>query len=637
MMKSRRGQKPRRSGKTAQKKMVQKKTLHSSSQGRSSSKRGSASSARGFSGFRLCMFLVKWGVVTAVWVMVVMGCVVAWFLFDLPPIDPVFSATRQPSIVVLDRHGAEIAVVGGRHGRVARVSELPPHLIAAFLAVEDRRFRSHFGLDPVGLVRAAWVNLKAGRVVQGGSTITQQLAKTLFLSPERSLKRKIQEAALSLWLESKYTKDQILSIYLNRIYFGAGAYGIEAAARAYFGKSARDVTLYEAALLAGLPKAPSRYAPSRNPDLAHRRTQVVLRAMRVVGFLSEGQWKNAHEREVPQGLVRSGPPRSARYFTDWILPRARAIVGNRGQDIIVRTTLDLGLQTHGEGVLVAGLQTTGKSRQVDQAALVSMTSDGAIRAMIGGRDYGDSQYNRVTQAYRQPGSAFKLFVYLAALEAGFTPEETVIDEPVAVDGWSPSNYSGTYTGAMTVSEALSQSVNSIAVKLTEAVGRDEVIAVARRLGITGPLPGGPALALGVGEVNLLDLCAAYAVFNNDGYGVWPYGIEDIRTREGGILYQRRGSGPGRAVAGDQVARLRMMLGQVVKTGTGRAALLERPVAGKTGTSQNFRDAWFIGFDEERVTGVWLGNDDARPMDKVTGGGLPARLWRDFMVVGQSFN
>ena len=580
------------------------------------------------------MRLAKWGLITGVWGCVIMGCVVAWFLFDVPPLDPLSSATRQPSIVLLDRHGAEIAVVGGRHGRAAHVSELPPHLIEAFLAVEDRRFRSHFGLDPIGLVRAAWVNFKAGRVVQGGSTITQQLAKTLFLSPERSLKRKIQEAALSLWLESKYSKDQILAIYLNRIYFGTGAYGIEAAAQTYFGKSARDVDLYESAVLAGLPKAPSRYAPSRDPALAHRRAQVVLAAMRAVDFLSEDQWHYLRKQKIPQGLKRSGPPRSARYFTDWVLPRARAIVGNRGQDIIVRTTLDLGLQAHGETVLGAGLDAISQPRQVEQAALVSMTSDGAIRTMIGGRDYGDSQYNRVTQARRQPGSAFKLFVYLAALEAGFTPEQTMIDQPVEIDGWSPSNYSGMYSGAMTVAQALSQSVNSIAVQLTEAVGRDQVIAVARRLGITGPLPNGPALALGVGEVNLIDLCAAYAVFNNDGYGVWPYGIEDIRTREGDMIYRRQGSGPGQLVAPDQVVRLRNMLAQVVRTGTGRSAVLARPVAGKTGTSQNFRDAWFIGFDEELITGVWLGNDDARPMNKVSGGGLPARLWRDFMALPQ---
>ncbi len=633
MMKGRRTQKPgrKRSQRTSQKtpRKTSQKTLKKTA---SRAKGRSAASVGG--GWRLAFLMVKWGVITLVWGGIIMGGVVAWFLFDLPPLDPLSSATRQPSIVVLDRHGAEIAVVGGRHGRSAQVSELPPHLIAAFLAVEDRRFRSHFGLDPVGLARAAWANFKAGRVVQGGSTITQQLAKTLFLTPERSLKRKIQEAALSLWLESKYSKDQILAIYLNRIYFGTGAYGIEAAAQTYFGKSARNVNLYESALLAGLPKAPSRYAPSRDPALAHRRAQVVMAAMRAVGFLREDQWQKLRKQEIPKGLKRSGPPRSARYFTDWILPRARAIVGNRGQDIIVRTTLDLGLQAHGEAVLGAGLAASGQPRQVEQAALVSMTSDGAIRAMIGGRDYGDSQYNRVTQARRQPGSAFKLFVYLAALEAGFTPEQMMMDQPVEIDGWSPANYSGIYSGAMTLAQALAQSVNSIAVQLTETVGRDQVIAVARRLGITGPLPDGPALALGVGEVNLLDLCSAYAVFNNDGRGVWPYGIEDIRTGEGNVLYHRQGSGPGRVVAPDQVARLRSMLAQVVKTGTGRAALLVRPVAGKTGTSQNFRDAWFIGFDEALITGVWLGNDDARPMNKVTGGGLPARLWRDFMALPQ---
>ncbi len=576
------------------------------------------------------MWSLKWGLTLAIWGAVALAGVVTYYAYDLPDVGGLGAATRQPSVTVLAADGATLATFGSLYGEPVRVGALPPDLPHAVLAVEDRRFYSHFGVDLLGLARAAVVNFRAGRIVQGGSTITQQLAKNLFLTPERTLRRKVQETLLAFWLEHKFTKDQILTIYLNRVYLGAGTYGVDAAARKYFGKPAAAVSLYEAAVLAGLLKAPSRYAPTRAAGLARARARLVLRAMVETGYITEPRAADALAH--PAGFApAAGPGPSARYFADWVADQLGSFVGSVDDDLVVTTTLEPRLQRIAEAEVAALLSGPGKAVGVTQAALVALAPDGAVRAMVGGRDYGTSQFNRATQALRQPGSAFKLFVYLAGLEQGLGPEARMADAPLTVSGWSPRNYDGAYLGEMSLVQALALSRNTVAVRVAEKAGRENVVSVARRLGITTPLTAGPSLALGAGEVTLIELASAYAALANDGVGVWAYGIEEVRDRKGRVLYRRRGSGPGRVVAPQHVAVMNGMLAQVIAEGTGKAAALSRPAAGKTGTSQDFRDAWFVGYTADLVAGVWLGNDDETPMTRVTGGGLPARLWRAFMA------
>ena len=613
---TRRGSKPKSAAAKKPKKAFKKSSRRKDSR----KKRGS-----------LLGVFVKGAVLAAIWGGVSLGGVIGWYAIDLPDIDRLSAATRRPSITLLDRAGGVIATFGDLYGRPIQTDEMPQTLIEAVLATEDRRFFGHFGIDVIGLARAMWVNLKSGRIVQGGSTITQQIAKNLFLTPERTIRRKIQESMLSLWLERRFTKAQLLAIYLNRVYLGAGTYGVEAASAKYFNKSTRDLSLYESALIAGLLKAPSRFAPTRNPGLSEQRTAQILANMVAAGYLTPDQMKNA-KQAMPKLKFPKAPPRSTRYFVDWVLPRISGYIGGADHDLVVATTLDRTLQKNAETNLVELAEKEGLQADARQAALIALSPEGAIRAMVGGRDYGDSQFNRATQARRQPGSAFKLVVYLAALESGMRPEDTFQDAPVTVEGWSPRNYGGTYVGAVSLKEALARSINSVAVRVSERSGRGRVREAARRLGITSSLPKGPALALGTAGVSLMEMTGAYAALANEGEGVWPYGIREIHSSEGELLYRRAGSGPGRVIAPGNVARLHDMLSAVIALGTGQAAWISRPAAGKTGTSQDFRDAWFIGYSADLVTGVWFGNDNNTPMAKVTGGGLPARLWREFMLV-----
>ncbi len=564
----------------------------------------------------------------AVWAVVAMIGVLAFYAYDLPDVDKALSATRRPTVTLRTADGGHLATIGDLHGLPVTLNDLPPVLPQAVLATEDRRFYRHFGLDPVGLARAAYRNITAGRIVQGGSTLTQQVAKNLFLTPERTIKRKIQELLLALWLESKFSKDQILTIYLNRVYLGAGTYGVEAAARRYFNRSARQVNTYQAAMLAGLLKAPSRYNPVSSPERAKRRTHQVLANMVAAGVLEQ---RDADAVKKGAAAVRAKPTtRVSRYFTDWVLSQVPSYVTPGDADIIVTTTLDGTLQKDAENAVARALA-TGKKHRVGQAALVALAPDGAVRAMVGGADYGLSQFNRATQARRQPGSAFKPIVYLAGVEGGLRPDSPMVDEPLSVDGWSPRNFTRRHRGGISLRDALAQSVNTVAVKVSERAGRDRVIAAARRLGVTADLQASPSLALGVNGVSLLEMTAAYGPFANGGYGVWPFGISEIRDARGRVLYSRRGSGPGRVVEPGAVAAMNDMLSHAVGEGTGRAARIGRPVAGKTGTSQNFRDAWFIGYSADLIAGVWMGNDDQAAMDKVTGGGLPAKTWKGFMA------
>jgi penicillin-binding protein 1A len=535
----------------------------------------------------------------------------------------------SPDITLLDDRGRLIARRGLAQGAMVDVSELPRYVPDAFIAVEDRRFRDHLGLDPIGLARAALENMSAGRVVQGGSTLTQQLAKNLFLDSDRTLERKMQEAMVALYLESRYSKDQILTLYLNRVYFGAGATGIEAASQRFFNKRASELTLPEAAMLAGSVKAPAKLNPLEDPEASEARARIVLRAMEEAGFIDRRTRLAAEETRprVVHGMGRAG----GGYFTDWVISRITGYIGESNEPIVVETSFDLDAQAQAERAVAAGLAEQGGKLNAGQAALVAMTPDGAVRAMVGGRSYRESPFNRATDALRQPGSAFKPFVYLAAFERGRKPDDVMNDAPVDIHGWKPGDYEGRYEGAMTLTRAFAKSSNSIAAQLTYEVGPKTVARTARRLGIVSPLDANASLALGTSVVTPLELTAAYVPFANGGEGVVPFGIQRIRTRSGKVLWTRSGSGLGSVVSPANAAAITTLMVETVTTGTGKAARLDgRPSAGKTGTTQDFHDAWFVGFSADLVCGVWIGNDNNAPMRHATGGGLPARIFKSFM-------
>ena len=575
-------------------------------------------------------WLLRWSLIAALWGLVLAGAVIGYFALTLPSTADLTVAERRPSLTLLASDGSLISTYGDLFGEPVRLKDLPKYLPQAVIATEDRRFYSHFGLDPIGLARAAVANLRAGHVVQGGSTITQQLAKNLFLTPERTVGRKIQEALLALWLEHRFSKDQILEIYLNRVYLGAGTYGVDAAARRYFSKSAREVSLYEAAVIAGLLRAPTRFSPANDRDRAAGRAHQVLANMVAAGFLTEPQ-ANAAESQKTQ-LAAVTPTRAAnRYFADWVAEQVASFTGLGNRDLTVVTTLDPRLQDLAQRTIADTLSRDGEKSEASQGALIAMSPDGAIRALVGGRDYSESQFNRATQAQRQPGSSFKVFVYLAALEHGIRPQDHFVDGPIRIGDYQPRNYGGRYQGDVTVADAVAESINTVAVQVEQRVGVDSVIAAARRLGITSELGRDLTLALGTSEVSLIELTAAYAAFASGGDGAWPYGIVEVKDRNGTVIYRRTGSGPGRVVAPEIAGAMNGLLSGVIDRGTGRAAQLDRPAAGKTGTTQDYRDALFVGYTADLVTGVWFGNDDDSPMNKVTGGSLPARAWHSFMA------
>ena len=584
--------------------------------------------ARNWSGgARVAGLTVRWFLIFMVWIGVAVSAIVAWYAYDLPDIDNLKVPERRASLTLTDAGGRSIAVYGDLYAGSLQLKNMPPHLKQAILATEDRRFFEHGGFDVFALARALAVNLYAGRIRQGGSTLTQQLAKNIFLKPDRTVRRKVQELLLTFWLEANFTKEQIFTLYVNRVYLGSGAYGFEAASRRYFGKSARRVTLLQAAVLAGLLKAPSRYSPLRDPQAARKRAGTVLKAMVDAGFIDGA----ARKRALRQKLNVVAIAGVGRHFSDWVLERVAGFVSRDGQDLIVRTTLDLRLQRLAEARLRATIAKNGKAENVRQGALVALSHDGAVRAMVGGRDYSASQFNRASQALRQPGSAFKLFVYLAALESGLAPDDIFADRPLRIGKWQPRNHEKTYRGDVDMREAMAHSINTVAVSISEKVGRRKVIEAARRLGVTSPIRAHPSLALGASEVTLLELTGAYCAIANNGIAAWPYGIAEIRRSDGTVLYRRK-RGEGSRVVSRSVARdMRELLRGVVADGTGKAANPGWTAAGKTGTSQGFRDAWFVGYAGDLVTGVWMGNDNGARMKGVTGGQLPARLWRDFMT------
>ncbi|HET9428255.1 MAG TPA: transglycosylase domain-containing protein [Allosphingosinicella sp.] len=553
----------------------------------------------------------------ALGVLIVLALIIVWLIVTAP-LSRSLGPVAAPSLTILSAEGEPIARRGAVIGDPVSISELPPHVAQAFLAIEDRRFYRHIGVDPYGIARAMWRNLRAGRVRQGGSTISQQLAKTSFLSPERTAARKIQEAFIALWLEVWLSKDDILSRYLSNVYFGDNVYGLRAAARRYFDSEPEELTVAQAAMLAGVVNAPSRLAPTRNLEGAQERSRLVMRAMADAGYIDADEYEElrpARLRVAPRDDVPTGT-----YFADWVVPEANALGEEDYGQREVLTTLEGDLQRN--AVRAVRRARLGGA----QAALVAMRLDGRVVAMVGGKDYSRSAFNRATQARRQPGSAFKLFVYLAAFRAGFTPTTPVNDVPIRLGNWQPRNYGDSYRGRITLREAVAFSSNSVAVQVQERVGRDNVIRAARDLGITTPLRPDPSLALGTNTMSLLELTGAYAAVAAGRYPIRPRGLPDSANGWLGRSWP----------TADELSRdrafpmLRDVLHAVVHRGTGRAAALSVPTFGKTGTTSDYRDALFIGFAGDLVVGVWVGNDDNSPLPGTSGGGVPAQIWRNFM-------
>jgi penicillin-binding protein 1A len=585
---------------------------------------------------RIFLFCLKWGFVLGVWAGIFILGVAAWYARELPAITRSPNIERKPSITVLANDGSVIARYGDIKGTSFTVADLPPHLIQAVLATEDRRFYYHFGLDPVGLARAVVVNVTKKGVVQGGSTITQQLAKNLFLTQERTLKRKIQEALLALWLEKELTKDEILSAYLNRVYMGAGTYGVDAASQVYFKKSVRDVNLREAAILAGLLKAPSKYSPRSNPTLANQRADVVMANMKDAGYLNDDEIPKSAALPMPKRKPVSSD--SSQYFGDYVVEQLDDLIGSQSRDIIIETTFDPDIQTGAADALATALRADGAAKRVTQGSIVVMRRDGAVLAIVGGRDYTLSQFNRATHALRPPGSSFKPIVYLTALEYGYTPDTMVMDEPIPEgtfpNDYRPTNFNDEYYGEIPLRTALAFSLNTIAIQLIAEIGPYPVIDTARRLGITSDLVPNLSTALGSNGVPQIEMATAYAMIANGGVAVQPYAIHKIKDSTGIILYERPPivDYP-QLFSSRAIEDLRSMMQSVVNFGTGQGANLGAGIfaAGKTGTSQDYRDAWFSGFTDTYVATVWVGNDDNSSMKRVTGGSLPTQIWRNVMT------
>lgn len=572
--------------------------------------------------------LVYWTFILGIWGGIAVAGIVVWYGAQLPSATTWAIPDRPPNVKIVAVDGSLIANRGATGGEALGIHQMSPYIPEAVIAIEDRRFYSHFGVDPIGLARAMVTNIMAGHLVQGGSTLTQQLAKNLFLTADRTIGRKVQEVLLALWLEHEYTKDQILEMYLNRVYFGSGAYGVEAASRRYFNKSARDVTLPEAALLAGLLKAPSRLSPARNPKLAEERAQVVLAAMREQGLVSDSEMTAAISH--PAKRAAAFWTGSEHYVADAVMEELPSLIGEVRQDVIVDTTVDLVLQKFAENAIHDLIAKEGKKRKVGQGALVSIDNTGAVRAMVGGYDYANSQFDRSTEAKRQPGSAFKPFVYVTALEQGRTPDSVRNDAPVKIGKWTPDNYGGKYYGPVTLETALSKSLNSVAAQLIMETGAKNVVSTAHRMGIVSDLEPNASLALGTSEVTLMELTSAYVPFANGGYRARPYIIKRVTTLKGKVLYEQTADNMSRAISPQIAGEMNRMMEKTLTDGTARAARIDRPAAGKTGTSQKSRDAWFIGYTANLTTGVWFGNDDGSPTNHVTGGSLPARAWKAFM-------
>lgn len=578
---------------------------------------------------RFIMFCFYWGTISAIWgVLTIIGMVALYSYLAPDPLQAGLSK-KAANIIILSQNGKVIAEKGLRRNHIP-IKDIPKHVVNAVLATEDRRFYYHFGFDPIGITRAIIANQRAGRIIQGGSTITQQLAKVLFLKPKRTYWRKVEEMLLALWLEYRLEKDQILELYLNRIYFGAGNYGIEAATQHYFGKTITDVTLHEAAILAGLIKSPSYYAPTRNYARSLLRAKVVLQNMKNTWFISGVEYQQALLN--PPKLRSYLPSVSYGYVIDYVMELVADYGQDLQEDMIVQTTINYELQGAAQKIVKQNMDLHGNNYKADQAAAIIMDQYGQIKAMVGGRDYKENQFNRVVKSRRQPGSTFKPFVYLAAMEMGMTPDSQVYDGPIQIGNWAPKNYNDRYFGDVSLRQSLARSLNTVSVRLAEWVGRKRVIKTAHRLGINTDLKNNPSIALGTSEVSLMEITSAYAPFANGGYAVRPRVIKKINDQQGQVLYQDTSKHWGRVIRPHFVSAMNDMLTATIMVGTAqKASLNPHQAAGKTGTGQSYRDAWFIGYTAHYVTGVWIGNDDFKPMGRVTGGGLPTLIWKDLMT------
>lgn len=614
--------------------VLQKSTAHP----KASSKKNKKKARR-----RVSLFtrMLNWFFLILVWGGMSITLVLAWFTQGLPDLSALSVNTRRPSVTIQTQDGTILGSYGDVYEDMLLTSELPDYVPKALMAVEDRRFETHPGIDFMGLMRAFIANYRAGHVVQGGSTLTQQLAKNILETHgvvkigERSMKRKIQEVIIALWLEWRFTKPQIMTMYLNRVCFGGTIYGVDAAAHVYFNKSARNLSVFEAALIAGLLKAPSRYSPVSHPKKAIERATVVLKLMEEAGFIQDYKhYVKQGEIELAQIHVNQG--KGGKYFADWVYETLPSYIGPINKDIIVTTTLDTALQRHGELVSKHYNETMGKELKASQIAFVAMSPDGAVRAMIGGRNYDESQFNRVT-AQRQPGSAFKVFIYLAAMEAGLSPETMIDDSPIVIGHWKPSNFKYISQGEISLHDAFMKSVNSVSIRLLLQVGIDTVADTAERLGLSHCSRIGPSIALGTTETTLLDLTASFAAFAHQGHRTIPYGVIEVRDKEGNILYQQNDAESEKVISDIPLQKMRSLLRSVVASGSGRAANIDETMSGKTGSNGD-RDAWFIFYREhpnenakgftELVGGVWVGNDDNAPMAKIsTGGRMPTRVAR----------
>jgi penicillin-binding protein 1A len=542
----------------------------------------------------------------------------------LPPIR------RDPQVTFLDRSGAVIGVRGGRYGPPVDIAKLPPYVPAAFVAIEDRRFYSHAGFDPMGMARAVMSDLASGRAAQGGSTITQQLARNLFLSSDRTLERKEQELVYATELERAYSKKQILGLYLSRIYFGSGAYGIEAASERYFHKSARRLSLREAAMLAALPKSPTNYDPVEHPEASATRANLVLAAMVETGAITEAQRARAATEHVK--VWHDAPTAPAQFFIDYLSSHTPQLGGVPARDLVVETTLDTAAETAAAEALTSAVA-RHERQGVAEGAVVALDGEGRIRAFVGGVDYAKSQFDRAADAHRQAGSAWKPFVYLTAMESGRTPDTLVVDEPVTIDGWSPRNFELEFLGQITLATGLAKSINTVAARLADDVGRPQVAATAHRLGIVSAVNTDPAMALGTSLVTPIEMAQAYDAFANGGDRVQAYGVERIRAATGAVVYQHRAAPPAPAIENPPLEEMHQMMRGVLTFGTGtKAAVPGYDLAGKTGTTSDFKDAWFCGYTGNLTAVVWLGRDDGSAMRGITGGSAPAEAWRGFMTV-----
>jgi penicillin-binding protein 1A len=568
-------------------------------------------------------------------VMLIFAVMMVYYTVVFPDPHALQNSAHAPLIRILARDGTTLAERGAPQEYIA-LDKMAKALPAAVVATEDRRFFDHYGVDPWGMIRAMFANLRAGRFAQGGSTLTQQLAKNLFLTQDRTLSRKIAELGLALWLEVRLTKPEILELYLNQVYFGGGAYGVEAASERYFNKPASELTIPEAALIAGLLKAPSKYSPASSPGAGRARARVVIGKMFEAGFISEAQETQALAQMLvfnEQKIARTSA--DAGYVVDYVLDQLPSAIGDDAQaDLVIETTVDKNLQRRAQEIVSDVLTKKGEALGASQAAMTVLDGSGGVRVMVGGRDYADSQFNRVTKGKRQPGSAFKPIIYLAALSKGMTPDTIIDDAPITIGGWSPKNDNGQYAGPIPMRRAIAQSINTVAVRLNQDIGRGTAADLAARLGIKSDLHDGPSLALGTSEVTLLEMAGAYATFSNGGDVVGPHVITRILTSRGRVLYEYKPpADAGRIAEAGRIGALNDILNAAVVYGTGRrAALGDRAVAGKTGTTQDFRDAWFMGYTAQLTGGVWVGNDNGHPMNRATGGSLPAEIWRQVMHV-----